>query len=374
MSNDFLLPYVSALRPDDARIAAEFDAASRTRVFDRIVAEHDAAKRLSTLRGAAVRRPRRPGWQRWVLAAVVAALTIAVLVVGTLVIGSKVPDTVAAANPNVPQQVSAGAVDLLHPGQYEYLIIQSRQDGGGAPEGTTVRSEWIDKGGTHLVMSTGPDGTSYDRGAPAGFLNSPTIAQLAAMPTDPRRLAQYLRANVSGSSSKDEAVYVAVGDILRTEMVPATLRGALVLVAASIPHTTVDRAADPHGRPAVRVMFIDNSIRPDEQQILYLDPQTLEITAEQTLASGLKYTSIVTHRTVIDSVPAAMSRCLPKAAPSTTAASRVPSQAPPNAEPNAIAASTVPSPPPGCATGPAHAPAAASTSPAPSSAAATSGG
>ncbi|MGI8416400.1 MAG: hypothetical protein ACR2P2_09405 [Nakamurella sp.] len=311
MTNDVLLQHVAALRPDVSRIATEFDATSHARVFDRIDAENDAAQSVSRRRSQAIRQSLRPARRRWILVAAAAAVTVAVLVVGTLVIGSKVPATVATANPNVPQQVSAGAVDLMRPGQLQYLVIQSRQDGPGAGSSTGVRSEWIAADGSQVVKDVGSQGSWYERFPAYGGVNSPTPAQLAALPANPSKLAQYLRANVSGSSSHDEAVYVAVGDILRTEMVPAALRAALVLVAAANPHTTVDRAADPMDRPAIRVMFVDNSIRPGEQQILYLDPQTLETTAEQTLAPDMKYTSVVTDRSIVTALPAAVGRCVP---------------------------------------------------------------
>lgn len=56
----------------------------------------------------------------------------------------------------------------------------------------------------------------YTRSGPYAFgFASRSPHFLTSLPTEPDQLSAYLRARVSGSSSQDEAVFVAIGDVLR---------------------------------------------------------------------------------------------------------------------------------------------------------------
>jgi hypothetical protein len=120
-------------------------------------------------------------------------------------------------------------------------------------------------------------------------MSEPSRAFLAGLPTNVDQLADYLRGHVSGSTSRDEAVFVAVGDALRTGDLLATsqLRAALFGVLGTTSGVTVHPdEPDYLGRPATRVDFVDERNRPGEVQSLYFDPHTYQLLEERDAASG----------------------------------------------------------------------------------------
>jgi hypothetical protein len=120
-------------------------------------------------------------------------------------------------------------------------------------------------------------------------MEQPTRDYLTGLPTNVDDLTAYLRSHVSGSSSRDEAVFVAVGDALRTGDLLATsdLRAALVGVLARTPGVTVHQdQRDYLDRPATRIDFVDEQTRPDEVQSMYFDPATYQFLEERDGSSG----------------------------------------------------------------------------------------
>ncbi len=104
---------------------------------------------------------------------------------------------------------------------------------------------------------------------------------LASLPTDTSALQHYLRTHVSGSTSRDEAVFVAVGDLLRTGIAPRALRAAAIRVLARTRHVALGTTrSDALGRPVIRFDFIDDKGRPDEIQSLLFDPKTAALVGE----------------------------------------------------------------------------------------------
>ncbi|MDT4936082.1 MAG: hypothetical protein QOK11_3974, partial [Pseudonocardiales bacterium] len=91
----------------------------------------------------------------------------------------------------------------------------------------------------------------------------------------PADLDSYLRAHVSGSTSKDEAVFTAVGDMLRGGLAPAHLRAAAIRVLEHTGHVTATSALDTLGRPAIQITFADAASRPGEDQALLFDPERM---------------------------------------------------------------------------------------------------
>jgi hypothetical protein len=149
---------------------------------------------------------------------------------------------------------------------------------------------------------TAPDGENWSRrvdGARsycfdfprqgAASIHSPTQAVFDSLPTEPDALNSYLREHAEGSTSRDEAVFVAVGDMLRTEdgLASSALRAALVEVLAGTGRVTVHPGAhDFLGRPAVRADFVDQQNRPGELASLYFDPATYQLLEERYGSSG----------------------------------------------------------------------------------------
>ncbi|WP_040160751.1 hypothetical protein [Nigerium massiliense] len=144
--------------------------------------------------------------------------------------------------------------------------------------------------------------------SPSWGWNRPGYA--ATMPTEPHLLDAFLRARVTGSTSPDEAVFVAVGDMLRQEAAPATVRAAAIGVLGLNPKVTVQKTTDPRGRQALKVTFVDERTRPGMMQFLYLDPVTGLLLGSGNLSDGLRYELVVTDREVVDALPADVARTL----------------------------------------------------------------
>jgi hypothetical protein len=86
--------------------------------------------------------------------------------------------------------------------------------------------------------------------------NHPNTDYLRSLPTDPKALAAYLRAHVTGSNSTDQAIFVAISDTLGNYegLVPPDLRAAFVEVLARVPSVTV-RSGVPYGDGGTATTF-----------------------------------------------------------------------------------------------------------------------
>jgi hypothetical protein len=119
-------------------------------------------------------------------------------------------------------------------------------------------------------------------------------------------LLHYLRSHVSGSTSRDEAVFVAVGDMLRTGIVPPALRAAAIRVLERTPHVALGVThTDALGRPVIRFDFVDTSKRANETQSLIFDPKTAALLGEiESYASGQPwFTSTLVSSGITSNVP-----------------------------------------------------------------------
>lgn len=126
----------------------------------------------------------------------------------------------------------------------------------------------------------------------------------ARMPPEPHLLDAFLRARALGSTSQDEAVFVAVGDMLRAHAAPPAVRAAAIGVLALNPKVTSKRTDDPAGRPAIKVTFTDEGARPGVRQVLFLEPDTGTLLAEERTWDGGSYRSITTRHSIVDELPA----------------------------------------------------------------------
>lgn len=130
-------------------------------------------------------------------------------------------------------------------------------------------------------------------------------AYLASLPTDGAGLDRYLRAHVSGSDSTDEAVFVAVGDMLRGGAAPAGLRSAAVTLLALTNHVRLGAASsDELGRDVQEFDLVNESDRPGQVQTLSFDRRTAQLIGERTVQPGSDRTTSVRLSEVVDSVPA----------------------------------------------------------------------
>lgn len=132
----------------------------------------------------------------------------------------------------------------------------------------------------------------------------------AGMPTEAHLLDVFLRARVLGSTSQDEAVFVAIGDMLKQEAAPPSIRAAAIGVLGLNPKVTVHQGDDPEGREALTVTFTDEAQRPGMSQHLYLDRETGVLLASAIDYPEGHYQRVVTSREVVDSLPADLAAAL----------------------------------------------------------------
>jgi hypothetical protein len=112
----------------------------------------------------------------------------------------------------------------------------------------------------------------------------PTAGFFRRLPTNVGELTTYLRTHVQGSSSRDEAVFVAVSDALRTSggLAAPRLRAAMLGALSRTPGVLVHlNQRDYLGRPAIRADFVNQRIRAGEIHSLYFDPTTFALLEER---------------------------------------------------------------------------------------------
>ncbi|GAA3872402.1 hypothetical protein GCM10022381_14330 [Leifsonia kafniensis] len=136
-------------------------------------------------------------------------------------------------------------------------------------------------------------------------------AELAALPTDPDALLTYLYEHAQGSSSKDEAVFVRVADLLRDGLVPAPLRAAMYKAIAQVPGVYLsDAEVNLDGHTGVAISRKDPSRSYTDQIII--DPTTglligmrsQLVEAEGLLPAGTVLTLTAVKTSVVGEAPA----------------------------------------------------------------------
>lgn len=225
----------------------------------------------------------------------VAALTAAAAAIAALILsgGSGRPDSAPGSGPVIdpPPGLSEQA---LPAGKYSYRVVEQIEldEHGkpvpGAADAMTDRS-YLDAAGNIISFRAGSQHGCFRFPNQSPDLSEPSVAVLAKLPTDVHALGRFLRAHVDGSSSRDEAVFVAVADALRTAdgLASPKLRAALLAVLSRTPGVQIHRGQrDYLGRPAIRADFVDQQIRPGEVHALYFDPVSFQLLEEGTWSNG----------------------------------------------------------------------------------------
>lgn len=125
----------------------------------------------------------------------------------------------------------------------------------------------------------------------------------ATMPTDAHALDLFLRARAIGSTSQDEAVFVAIGDMLKQEAATPQVRAAAIGALALNTKITVADGSDPSGRKALIVTLVDEAARPKVKQSLYLDTATGYLLANRDSHESGSYTAVIDLRAIVDRLP-----------------------------------------------------------------------
>jgi hypothetical protein len=242
-------------------------------------------------------RQRRPRWRR----AVPIAASVAILAAtGSIVALIATRDSGSGGSANYeapagphgptyhpPNKLSDTAIGA---GQYSYRVMDAfTLDANGkrkklGPDAMIDRS-WISPNGDIRSFRSGGQTECYlfKHNSSMSF-ESPTRAFFSAMPTNVGALTKYFRSHVQGSSSHDEAVFVAVGDALREANALASpkLRAAMVAMLSRTSGVRIHTGKrDYLDRPALRADFVDQRIRPGEIHSYYFDPATFAFLEER---------------------------------------------------------------------------------------------
>jgi hypothetical protein len=314
--NDVLNGLV-ALRPDATTIDRAWTPQQQSDTLAAVLAQGQgpAARDHRLTRPPRHVRRRRLAIGAMILAVAAAAVSLQVVLPRSSPGGA----TPAAAEALEGLAITAAAsdpVDAAGPGQFRHLVVQTWQAAmpdRQVPETWQTFESWTASDGRSWRHNYGHESTGHKIDqtlafAPGGdqtFSASPAF--LAGLPTDAGRLRHYLRSHASGSSSRDEAVFVAVGDLLRTGLAPPKLRVAAIRVLERTPHVTIGTThADALGRSVIRFDFVDNGKRTNEIQSLLFDSTTAALAEEiESYGSGQPwFTSTLVRSGVTSSVPA----------------------------------------------------------------------
>jgi hypothetical protein len=236
-----------------------------------------------------------PRWRRVLPGATSAALVAAAAVVLVTQLGRGGDAPAAAGHGPVFVPPTRLADTALTHGEVSYRVVRQIDL---APDGTVdvrgkdalLNRSWITAHGDITSERTGSQTgcLSFTRRNRPSF-EEPTQRFFASLPTDVAGLQRYLRGHVQGSSSHDEAVFVAVGDALRTAdgLASPRLRAAMIAVLSRTPGVFLHRdARDYLGRPALRLDFVDQAIRPGGVHAYFFSPRTYQFLEESFSENG----------------------------------------------------------------------------------------
>lgn len=119
----------------------------------------------------------------------------------------------------------------------------------------TNRESWIRWDGKTWAIDSRPSAgwreyQLFPRAAEP-YLNNPTPESAAALPDDPDAVRTYLDEHVSGSNSHEEAIFVAVCDLTRSQFLPPETLAAALRVLADVDGIETKDVTF-HGRPPCR--------------------------------------------------------------------------------------------------------------------------
>jgi hypothetical protein len=208
--------------------------------------------------------------------------------------------------------------DIRHIRDDQFVYIKSKvawagQEGDGPAklDPVHVRELWLSVDGKKQGMVHEPAVRSEDillEPSTPGIPSNTDYRHLQTLPTDPDKMYAWLnKASGDGSSNKDDANFVLVGDLARESLMPPAQAAALYRAAAKISGVfVIDDAVDAAGRHGIAVARVDAGERVE----LIFDKKTKEFLGERSVAvKDLPYgfkkgdvtgSSAVLERTVVD--------------------------------------------------------------------------
>lgn len=320
-----VMDQLSRFRPEAESLERRWPLAQRAELAEGIRSGQFGAQARLRYRPAPRRFRSRCGRLVAVSTLVAAATTTVVALPTVLPQGTPggASPAAAAALERLARVAADTPADTARPGQFVHTVVRNHQVGvflDGPPyPGTRDLNDryesWAGSDGQvwrlDATVAKARDGKVVGAGKDALFFPASMGEKDydASLPTAAGDLETYLRAHVHGSSSTDEAVFVALGDILRSTTAPATLRSAALTVLARTDHVSLGAATtDSQGRRVQEFAFADDSIRAGVVQRFYIDPRTAQLLEERTIQSKLVNTTTVLASDVVDSVPIGIQR------------------------------------------------------------------
>jgi hypothetical protein len=304
MHDDTIDETVGRFAPTAASAAAQWTPARQESVLTSIVGGHAASGRdLDVVHELLVDAPTTRARRRRALLPLAASVAVFAAAAGTVVAllpgssGSNDAGSAAVLPTGSPFDPPAGlSTKALPAGTWSYDVTQQNDidaQGRVVANGTdsmTIRTWTNARGDVYDERSGQQNGCTFRPLRHAAGLEFPTVAFFRSLPTDVTKLRAYLRSQAQGSSSsRDEAVFVAVADTLRTAGALASprLRAAFVAVLSRTPGVILHRnALDQLGRPALRLDFVDQQIRPGEVHSLFFSPTDFRLVEERFGSNG----------------------------------------------------------------------------------------
>ncbi|MDO5498255.1 MAG: hypothetical protein Q4F67_01090 [Propionibacteriaceae bacterium] len=263
---------------------------------------------VRTVSGSAARasRVRRRTFLRVGIAAAAAAL----------IVGGVAPIVLPQGSPEARAELelladSARRAEplVVGPGHYLYVLTDVVQTPLENPEDGPLAQRhelWTAQDGSRVVRTNSGTGALPQVDGPYPLAESPTgWDKTADMPRDPAALERWLRLRVSGSLTKDEAVFVALTDMLRRNNPDPELRAVMIETLPRISQVVVETGrADSLGRAATVI----SRAEPERQGLVdryYFSPATGRFLEQQsTIAGQGVYRGTRIEERVVDSRPA----------------------------------------------------------------------
>ncbi len=276
---------LTAHRPDEQTLEADWSAPRRAEVLTRVL-DITASPATPTTAGGPTRdwagatHPKPRSLWRRPLPRLAAAAALVAAIGGYTLVSPGTPRVAPAAGLDTLSAIArSAAAQPIPAGQFAHLLTQSHQGGratsptptadpdkmGDLPQGggSQTRESWISADGIMWVRNTSSAGPTVERWKFCllqGDIAQPSPAAIDQWPTDPAGLEALLRSQASGSTSQDEAVFVAIGDVLRLGYTPPAIRAAAIQVLGGLPQvTTATRTVN--GVALLDVSFRDESAR-----------------------------------------------------------------------------------------------------------------
>lgn len=296
ISEHDLVQLLAAGRPSDDDLASSWPAEERAALWTRI--NDDGPSEVLTSR-----HPRRTALR------IAAAVIVAGIALPTVLTSGG-----ASARAELLQlALVAGQSDapVIDPGTYLHVKTESLQENsrvfGDGQRLDTDREQWIRWDGQVWAIDTRPSAgwTEYhqfDAPAEVGF-GDPTPEFVASLPDDPTTFRDYLDDTVSGSNSHEEALFIAIRDLVGSRMLdPATFGVALQVLADVDGVDTRDVMIE--GRDAVEVNYDTLfGIGLLGRQSFTVDRETAQVLTVAESDPGGTYQSETTLIEVVETIP-----------------------------------------------------------------------